>query len=159
MPRADEIPSASFGLAAGLCLIALFLALREWYEHNAREPDLSPADNRHFWYQDMRRRLGVGVLLAIAVLALAGSRIQPRAAGRSNVLFVALWVLVLTLILVLLGLALADLLATRAYALRQRREMLRESIEAIRRQARQAAARSRAETDDPTDSAASRGPE
>jgi len=159
MPRADEIPSASFGLAAGLCLIALFLALREWYERKAREPVLSPADNRHFWHQDMRRRLGVGVLLAIAVLALAGSRIEPRAAGRANVLFVALWFLVLTLILVLLGLALADLLATRAYALRHRRQMLRESIEAIRQHSQGAAARSRGQTDEPTDSADSRGPE
>ena len=159
MPRAEDIPSASVGLAAGLCLIALFLGLREWYERKAREPNLSPADNLHFRHQDLRRRLGVGVLLAIAVLALAGSRVEPRAAGRANVLFVALWFLVMTLILLLLGLALADLLATRAYALRHRRQMLRESIEAIRRQARQAAARSREETDDPTDSAASRGPE
>jgi len=159
MPRADDIPSASVGLAAGLCLIALFLGLREWYERKARDPDLSPADNRHFWHQDMRRGLGVGVLLAIAVLALAGSRIEPRAAGRANVLFVALWFLALTLIIVLLGLALADLLATRAYARRQRRQMLRESIEAIRHQARQAAARSRGETGGPTDSASSREPE
>ncbi len=159
MPRADEIPSASVGLAAGLCLIALFLGLREWYERKARERNLSPADDRHFAHQDMRRRLGVGVLLAIAVLALAGSRIEPRAAGGANVLFVGLWFVVLTLILVLLGLALADLLATRAYARRRRREMLRESIEAIRRQARRAAARSPGETDGPTDSAASRGPE
>jgi hypothetical protein len=159
MPRAEDIPSASVGLAAGLCLIALFLGLREWYERNAREPELSPADDRHFRHQDLRRRLGVGVLLAIAVLALAGSRVEPRAAGRANVLFVALWFLVMTLILLLLGLALADLLATRAYALRHRRQMLRESIEALRRQARQAAARSGRETDDPTDPSASRGPE
>ena len=159
MPQADEIPSASVGLAAGLCLIALFLGLREWYERQARDPELAPADNRHFRHQDLRRRLGVGVLLAIAALALAGSRIQPRAAGRSNVLFVALWLLVLTLILVLLGLALADLLATRAYARRHRRQMLRESIEAIRRQARQAATPSGSESGGPTDSSASRGPD
>ncbi len=159
MPRADDIPSASVGLAAGLSLIALFLGLREWYERKDREPNLSPADHLHFAHQDMRRRLGVAVLLAITVLALAGSRIEPRAAGRANVLFVALWFLVLTLILVLLGLALADLLATRVYARRRRREMLRESIESIRQQARQASARSRGETDGPTDSAASRGPE
>jgi len=113
MPRADDIPSASVGLAAGLCLIALFLGLREWYERQAREPDLSPADDLHFSHQDMRRRLDVGVLLTIAVPTLAGSRIEPRAAGGANVPFVALWFLVLTLIMVLLGLALADLLATR----------------------------------------------
>ena len=142
MPRADDIPSASLGLAAGLGLIALFLGLREWYERQAREPDLSPADQRHYFYQDLRRRLGVGVLLTIAILALAGSRIEPRALGRANLSFVALWFVVLALIAVLLGLALADLLATGAYARRRRKEMLRESIEAIRRDARQAAARS-----------------
>jgi hypothetical protein len=154
MPQAEDIPSASLGLAAGLCLIALFLGLREWYERKARKPELSPADDRHFTHQDLRRRLGVGVLLAIAVLALAGSRIEPRAVGRQNVLFVALWFLVLTLIMVLLGLALADLLATRAYARRHRREMLRESIEAIRLQARQAPASPQEETDGSTDSPA-----
>jgi uncharacterized membrane protein len=156
MPGADDIPWASVGLAAGLCLIALFLGLREWYERKAREVELSPADHHHFRHQDTRRRLGVGVLLAIALLALAGSRIQPRAPGRANVLFVALWLLVLSLILVLLGLALADLLATRAYSRRQRRQMLRESIDAIRRQA---ATRSRGPTDGPTDPAAPREPE
>lgn len=154
MPQAEDIPSASLGLAAGLCLIALFLGLREWYERRAREPDLSPADDRHFAHQDLRRRLGVGVLLAIAVLALAGSRIEPRAAGRANLLFVALWFLVLTLIIVLLGLALADLLATRAFARRHRREMLRESIESIRQQARQAPGSPHEETDGSTDSPA-----
>ena len=143
MPRADDIPSASLGLAAGLCLIALFLGLREWYERKARESDLSPADHRHFTHQDLRRRLGVGVLFAIAVLALVGSRIEPQAAGKANLLFAGLWFVVLTLIIVLLGLALADLLATGAYARRRRKEMLRESIEAIRRDARRASARSR----------------
>jgi uncharacterized iron-regulated membrane protein len=159
MPQADDIPPACLGLAAGLCLIALFLGLREWYERKAREPDLTPADNRHYSHQDLRRRLGVGVLFAIAVLAVAGSRIEPRTEGRVNLLFVALWFVVLTLIMVLLGLALADLLATGAYARRRRREMLRESIEAIRRDARRASARCRGKTNGPTDSPASSGPE
>jgi hypothetical protein len=159
MPRADDIPSASIGLAAGLCLIALFLGLREWYERRARESDLSPADQRHFWHQHLRRRLGVGVLVAIAILALAGSRIDPRAAGRANLLFAALWFAVLSLIAVLLGLALADLMATGAYARRRRKEMLRESIEAIRRDAREAGARPPGKTNGPADSTTSSQPE
>lgn len=158
MPRAEDIPSASLGLATGLFLIALFLGLREWYEQKARGPDLSPADDRHFMHQDIRRRLGVGVLLAIAVLALAGSLIDPHAAGRANLFFVALWFAVLTLVMVLFGLALADLLATRAYARRRRLEMLRESIEAVRRKARQASACSRRKTNGPGDPPAASGP-
>jgi hypothetical protein len=159
MPQADDIPSASFGLAVGLCLIALFLGLREWYERKARESDLSPADQRHFWHQDLRRRLGVGVLVAIAILALVGSRIDPGAAGKANLWFATLWFAVLSLIAVLLGLALADLLATGAYARRRRKEMLRESIEAIRRDAREAAARPPGKTNGPADSTASSQPE
>ncbi len=75
---ADDLGSASAGLAAGLTLIALFLGLRQWYERRARESDLSPADSVHFARQDMRRRAGVAVLVAIAVLALAGSQVAPR---------------------------------------------------------------------------------
>ena len=159
MPQADDIPSASVGLAAGLCLIALFLWLREWYDRKARDPELSPADFHHFWHQDLRRRLGVGVLLAIAVLVLAGSRIEPRAAGKANLLFVALWFVVLTLIMVLLGLAMADLLATAAYARRRRREMLRESLGAIRRDARLNSTRPRGREDGPAESSVSSRPE
>jgi hypothetical protein len=152
MPQADDISSASLGLAVGLGLIALFLGLREWYERKAREPDLSPADHRHYLHQDLRRRVGVGVLLTIAILALAGSRVQPDAFGRANLSFVALWFVVLALIAVLLGLALADLLATGAFERRRRKEMLRESIEAIRRDARQAAARPPQKSKGPGDS-------
>ncbi len=151
MPRVDDIPSASFGLAAGLCLIALFLGLRQWYERRAREPDLPPADEHHFWCQDLRRRLGVAVLLAIAGLALMGSRLAPRPAGRANLLFVGLWITVLALILVLLGLAMADLLATRAYARRHRKQLIRESIAAIRREAARRLASPRHETDGPAE--------
>ena len=59
----------------------------------------------------------------------------------------------------LLGLALADLLATGAYARRRRKEMLRESIEAIRRDARVAAGRPPGKTTGPADSTSSSQPE
>lgn len=109
-------PRHSFGLAIGLSLIVLFLGLRQWYERNARQTDLSLADQHHYWHQDTRRWAGVGTLFTIAVLALIGSRIQPGAAGTASLWFVILWFLVLALILILLGLALADLLATRSFA-------------------------------------------
>ena len=52
MPPANDLPSASLALAVGLCLISLFLGLRQWYERKAREPDLSEADRVHFSRQD-----------------------------------------------------------------------------------------------------------
>ena len=136
MPPVNDLPSASLALAAGLSLISLFLGLRQWYEWKARESELSVADQRHFSRQDLRRGTGVAVLLAIALLVLAGSRVEPQLQGRSNLLFLQIWVAILALILVLLILALADWAATRTYARRHRRELLRESIEALRRGAR-----------------------
>src|SRR5262249_48243678 len=137
MPQATDLPTASFALAAGLCLIALFLGLREWYERSARETRLSEADHAHFSRQDSRRRLGISVLLAIALCVLFGSRIGARVEGLSEVLFLLLWVGVLALILLLLVLALLDWSATRAYGRRRRREMLRESLDAIHSETRE----------------------
>ena len=138
MPPGNDPRSASIALAIGLCLISLFLGLRQWYERKAREPDLSEADRRHFWRQDTRRNLGVAVLFGIAILVVVGTNMWPMAQGGANVLFVQIWVAVLVLVVVLLTLALADWSATRAYARRHRREILREAREAIRREARQA---------------------
>jgi hypothetical protein len=143
MPNVSDMPMSSLAMTAGLCLIALFLGLRQWYERRARPESMSPEDRAHFANQDMRRNLGVGTMVAIALLIGAGSYVPPRSTGRVNLLFVILWMSVLALILVLLVLALLDLAATRSYALRQRKEMIRESIDAIRHDARRAAARTR----------------
>ena len=138
MPNASDMPAASLAMTTGLCLIALFLGLRQWYERRARSESMSPEDRAFFANQDMRRNLGVGTMVAIALLIGAGSYVPPRVGGRVNLLFVILWMTVLALILVLLILALLDLAATRSYAMRQRREMIRESIDAIRQDAHQA---------------------
>jgi hypothetical protein len=140
MPPVDDLQAASLALSAGICLIALFLGLREGYELRARETCLTKADHIHFSRQDVRRRLGVGVLFAIALLVLFGSRLEPLAEGKANVLFLLLWIGVLALIALLFTLALLDWWSTRAYGRRRRREMLRESLEAIRSQAREARA-------------------
>ena len=101
----------------------------------------SPAEDRaHFTRQDIRRRLGVGVMTAIALLVLAGSWISSRADDKVSLAFVILWLAVLALIVLLLILALADWSATRAYARRHRRQIFRESIESLRRHARESAA-------------------
>ena len=57
MPPANDLESASLALAVGLCLISLFLGLRQWYERRAREPDLSHADQVYFSRQDVRQKL------------------------------------------------------------------------------------------------------
>jgi hypothetical protein len=148
MPPANDLPSASFALAVGLCLIATFLGLRQWYERRARDPELSDADHAHFVRQDARRRLGVLVMLGIAVLVLVGSRAEARVQGRMNLFFLEIWVAVLALIMLLLVLALADWSATRNYA-RRHREILRESIAAIRRDRKVAHSSRSLDTGDP----------
>jgi hypothetical protein len=151
MPAASDFPSASLALAVGLGLIALFLGLRQWYERRARELELSAEDLVHYSRQDVRRRLGVGVLSVIAVLVLAGSRTSPRVEAKPNLVFLVLWLVVLALIVLLLILALADWSATRSYARRHRRQILRESFDAIRLAAREASTTSPADEDEPTE--------
>lgn len=141
MPAVRDFPDASLALAAGLGLIALFLGLRQWYERRARESGLSDLDASHFSRQDVRRRLGVGVLATIALLVLVGSVISPRSGGQVNLLFVVLWLVVMALVVLLLILALADWSATRAYERRHRRQLFRQSLDEIRRDARESAAR------------------
>ena len=153
MPNISDMPTASLAMAVGLCLIALFLGLRQWFEWRARPESISPEDRAYFANQDIRRNLGVGTMLAIALLIGAGPYVPPRVGGRVNLLFVILWMTVLALILVLLGFALLDLAATRSYAMRQRREMIRESIDAIRQDAHQATARERGDDSNPNGSA------
>jgi hypothetical protein len=138
MPLANDVESASLALAAGLCMISLFLGLRQWYERRAREPDLSHADQLYYSRQDVRRNLGVAVLFGIALLVLVGSRVAPQVQGGGNLLFLQIWIAVMALIVILLILALADWTATRGYARRHRQELIRQSIEAIRREAREA---------------------
>ena len=60
------------------------------------------------------------------------TRLAPQVEGKANPAFAELWLIVLALIVVLLGLALLDWLATRVYFRRHRQEMIRESFRAIR---------------------------
>jgi hypothetical protein len=133
MPTPNELPGAGLGLAAGICLIALFLGLREWYERRGRSRELSREDRGHFARQDLRRRFGVAVLFATAALVLFGSRIRPRSGGKPNLLFIGFWTAVLGLIVVMLVLSLFDWMATRAYARRHRKQIFRDSLREIRR--------------------------
>ncbi len=66
--------------------------------------------------QDLRRGLGVGIMLILALGIWIGARIEPRVAGKANLAFVQAWLVITVLILILLAVALLDWLETRLYA-------------------------------------------
>jgi hypothetical protein len=129
---ANELASTSLWTSFGLGLVALFLALRQWYESRAREPELSSEDRSHFKRQDVRRAAGIAVILILAVGLSIGTRIDPKIDGRANPGFVEIWIAELALIVVLVILAVLDSLATFAYARRQRRALARERGKILR---------------------------
>ncbi|APW60326.1 hypothetical protein [Paludisphaera borealis] len=134
MPGATDFQEACRALALGVTMIAAFLGLRQWYERKGRGDLASPEEAGFFRRQDVRRWLGVGVMLALAVEVYIGSWVEPRVGGRGNPRFVVVWLVVLSLIIVMLGLALADWLATRAYAARQRKAIFREQLDELRQE-------------------------
>lgn len=144
-----DLQTAIRGLGAGVALIALFLGLRQWYEHRGRG-ELSQVDRAFHGRQAVRRWLGVAILGTLAALVLLGSWVEPRVGERGNPVFVVLWMAVMALIAVVLGVALWDSAATWLYARDRRREMVREHADELRRYARRAAdsRREAAEADD-----------
>jgi hypothetical protein len=134
MPVPVEYQEATRGLALGVTMIAAFLGLRQWYERKGRDEPTSAEEARYFRRQDVRRWIGVAVMLALAADVLLGSWVAPQVGGRGNPRFVAVWFGVLSLIVVMLLLAFVDWMATRAYGLRQRRTLFREQIDELRRQ-------------------------
>jgi hypothetical protein len=134
MPQANDLPSASLGLATGLCLIAVYLFLRQWYEQQARDRSLAETDRTYYRRQDLRRWFGVGVLLIIAFLVLIAARLVVRPDEKSRLAFVWLWLVILGLIGVLLLLAFIDLIATSRYAKQHQKKLLHESIASLKNQ-------------------------
>ncbi len=139
MPGPTDFQEACRALALGVTMIAAFLGLRQWYERKARGELDGPEEAAFFRRQDVRRWLGVGVMLALAIEVFLGASVEPRAGGRGNPRFVVVWLVVLSLIVVMLGLALADWLATRAYGLRKRKAIFRAQIDELRQTIRQRA--------------------
>jgi hypothetical protein len=139
MPVINDLPSQSLLMSLGIAMIAVFLGLRQWYERRARDGNLSQADRGYFFRQDLRRGIGVGILLVVALGISAGSRVSPRAAGGVNRVFVDIWLFVLVLVAALLALALLDWFAIRTYAARQRQSMTRERLEMLGDSYREAA--------------------
>jgi hypothetical protein len=150
MVGAAEVQAACRALALGVTMIAAFLGLRQWYERKARDEASSVEEAGYFRRQDIRRWLGVAVMLALAVEVYLGSSVEPHVGGRGNPRFVVVWLVVLSLIIVMLALAFVDWLATRAYDRRQRRAIFREQIEDLRHELRRsAAARKARESSEP----------
>jgi magnesium-transporting ATPase (P-type) len=132
MPVADDLASNSLLISSGVAMIAVFLGLRQWYEWRGRESELSELDHLHFVRQDVRRGLGVAVMLVIAAGLYVGSRIPPKVAGRANLTFIEVWLAIVGLIIVMLLLAFVDWVSTRIYARRQSRSMARERLQILR---------------------------
>jgi cytochrome bd-type quinol oxidase subunit 2 len=117
--------ATSGAVLAGLVLvIASLLMLKQWHDRRGRGAGLSAADARHFARQDLRRVLGAVIMVVLAAGIAVGSQLPHRVAGRPNRWFIAIWTVLPVLILVLVGLALFDLIATRAYARRHRRALI-----------------------------------
>ena len=67
MPNAQDLTSSGVLMSTGITFIAIFLGLRQWYESRARDPILSDFDRGYFARQDLRRGLGVGIMLILAL--------------------------------------------------------------------------------------------
>lgn len=116
------------GLALSLVVLAAaaFMARRQWAERGRRSTTLGEDDARHFARQDIRRFLGTALMAILAAGIAFGSRLGPIRDRAEARFFARTWVAIAVLCAALLGLALADWLATHAYARRHRRALADE---------------------------------
>jgi hypothetical protein len=129
--------NANTAMASGTVLVAAFLGLWQWFDRRAR--DVDEVDRVFFQRQDLRRWIGIGMmlLLAVAIFVVDPSQpsMSPQTIGQLGQL-VNLFCMI-ALIIGLLALALVDALATLRYARRHRRELSQEHaklmLEVIRR--------------------------
>jgi H+/Cl- antiporter ClcA len=154
MPMASNSEAlSSLVLSIAVGGIALVLGLHQWSQWRGRDADLVQAERVYFFRQDLRRAVGVLFMVMIAVGIFVGSRVPPLIADadvkqalgviagpwvefpistHANPQFLTIWLAVIVLLVILLGLALFDWLATRRYAHRQRQSMARERLEILR---------------------------
>jgi hypothetical protein len=118
--------SANTAMASGTVTVAVFLGLWQWFDRRAREVD--DVDRVFFQHQDVRRWIGIGmmVLLAAAIFVVDPTQptLSPQTLGQLGQL--ANLFCMIALIIGLLALALVDALATLRFARRHRRELSRE---------------------------------
>jgi hypothetical protein len=156
MGRSNSLAWTSLALAVAIAVCAFLLGIRLWRERRTREPGLPDSDRRHFLVQDLRRALGILLMAYVALGVYIGSRLptfvlqpkDPRDAGpleitagaavvpapeaHPSLQFLAIWLGVFASVVLLLGLAIIDMISTRRYARRHRREIHEERLEILR---------------------------
>jgi hypothetical protein len=108
----------------GILLVATFLGLWQWFDRRSRDPNPPPLDLDFYRRQDLRRSVGVAVMVALAFLLVVLS-IQALAVY-SRMLWLILCTIVCALIVVLLTLAFFDAMATQRFARRQLKSLAQE---------------------------------
>jgi hypothetical protein len=147
---------ASLWLSVGVGIVALGLLFWQKAERAARPADMSDEDVAYFRRLDRRRTLVAVIMLVLAAGIAVGSNIDAGTPGHPNKWFVVIWLAIFWLVLWLSSLALIDWGATRSYARRHRKLMIREGLEILREELRVRAGRAEqpfpGEGDQPTPS-------
>ena len=152
----------SLALSLFIASVASLLGLHLWWERRTRDDGLPAMDQKHYLYQDLRRGLGIALMVSLAAGVYVGARmspfvVEPRdpglrtsadlAAGaviqaaletHPNRRFVAVWLGIFGSTVLLLGLAMMDWIATRRYARRHRQAIHQERLKIFRETLRHA---------------------
>lgn len=134
MDQAAQFTQVGLILSAAVAAVGVSLLAWLWNtrRERSREVPLSPADTRYFVRQDARRLLVGLVMLTIGILIAFGVSLSPGVPGRPNLVFVATWLTVMILVLVLVGLACVDWISGRIATRRQIRELERQRRAIVR---------------------------
>ncbi len=137
MPMRQDAESVGLMLSIGVASVSILLVLWLWYDRTTRfEDELSDEDATYFRRQDRRRGFVAFVLLLLSAGISIGSRLEHKVDGHANILFVQTWLGVFVLVFALLLLAMFDWLATRGYARRHIKSLIKEKAEILKEEAR-----------------------
>jgi hypothetical protein len=129
MPAASRV--VGFLLAAILVVLAGIFGYRQWADRARRGREMSDEDHVHYARQDSRRFAG-SVLMVLTALAMAfGLAINPRASLDHARLWILVWFGVLGMVCVMVMLAFLDWIAIQSFAVRHRRALAQERLDAL----------------------------
>jgi hypothetical protein len=135
MPEPDLAwPSLALSVFIGIC--ALALAAHLLWERSRRGSPLPAVDRKHFLLQDLRRSVGIALMVLLGAGIYLGARqplrvIVSATERHPNRRFLLIWLAVFATLIVLLGLAIIDWIATRRYAHRHREALNLERIKLL----------------------------